>query len=124
MMLWVKLKAYDKRSLIKYTDRVVLAFRIGGNFLVRGPVYLPTKLVKYTVNKSPHIDKKSRDQLEVRTHNRLIIVIGAYRFVMPKLLAMDLPQGVFAEIKTVLANSGDARHRSGATNLATLLRKQ
>ncbi|AUG34160.1 30S ribosomal protein S10 [Candidatus Hodgkinia cicadicola] len=124
MMLWVKLKAYNKESLIEYADRVVLAFRIGGNFSVRGPVYLPTKLVKYTVNKSPHIDKKSRDQLEVRTHNRLIIVIGAYRFVMPKLLAIDLPQGVFAEIKAVLANSGDARYRSGANNSVTLARKQ
>lgn len=91
---------------------------------MRGPVYLPTKIVKYTVNKSPHIDKKSRDQLEVRTHNRLIMVTGAYRFVMPKLLAMGLPRGVFAEMRVVLANSGDVRYRSGATNLVTLLRKQ
>lgn len=108
----------------EYTDRVVLAFRAGANFSVRGPVYLPTKIVKYTVNKSPHIDKKSRDQLEVRTHNRLIIVIGAYRSVMPRLLAIDLPQGVFAQMKVILANSADARYRSGATNLVTLPRKR
>ncbi|XXN13580.1 MAG: 30S ribosomal protein S10 [Candidatus Hodgkinia cicadicola] len=124
MMLWIKLKAYNKESLNEYTDRVVLAFRLGANFSVRGPVYLPTEIVKYTVNKSPHIDKKSRDQLEVRTHNRLIIVIGAYRFVMPRLLAIDLPRGVFAQMKVILANSADARCRSGATNLVTLPRKR
>ncbi|AHL30857.1 MAG: putative 30S ribosomal subunit protein S10 [Candidatus Hodgkinia cicadicola] len=124
MMLWIKLKAYNKESLTKYTNRIVLAFRAAGNFSVRGPVYLPTKIVKYTVNKSPHIDKKSRDQLEVRVHNRLIIVIGAYRFVMPKLLAINLPQGVFAEMRLILANSGDVRYRSGAANLVTLPRKQ
>ncbi|XXM93267.1 MAG: 30S ribosomal protein S10 [Candidatus Hodgkinia cicadicola] len=113
MMLWIKAKAYSKEPLADYIDRLMLAFRAKGRVLIQGPVFLPTKIVKYTVNKSPHIDKKSRDQLEVRTHNRLITVIGAYRLVMRKLLAIDLPEGLFVEMKLVLSNPRDARYRSG-----------
>ncbi len=91
---------------------------------MRGPVYLPTKIVKFAVNKSPHIGKKSRDQLEIRTRDRLIIIAGAYRFAMPKLLAIDLPQGVFAQMKLVLANNRDARYRSGLARTLTLPRRQ
>ncbi|AUG91507.1 30S ribosomal protein S10 [Candidatus Hodgkinia cicadicola] len=67
--------------------------------------------------------QKSGDQLEVGARNGLIIVIGAYRFVTPKLLATSLPRGVFAKMRLILANSGDARRRSLATNLVTLLRR-
>ncbi|ATY93561.1 30S ribosomal protein S10 [Candidatus Hodgkinia cicadicola] len=113
MILWIRIKAYNKKPLNEYIDKIALMFRFGGNFTVRGPTYLPTRIVKFTVNKSPHIDKKSRDQLEIRVHTRVIVVTGTYRYVMPKFLSIDLPEGVFVEMTPILANPMDARYRSG-----------
>ncbi|XXM90093.1 30S ribosomal protein S10 [Candidatus Hodgkinia cicadicola] len=115
MILWIRAKAYSKVPLDDFVEKVLVAFGFGGNFLVRGPTYLPTKVKKFTVNKSPHIDKKSRDQLEIRTHNRLIIISGAYRVVMSKVLAMELPKGLFIEMTPILAKPRDARYCSGKT---------
>ncbi|XXN13739.1 MAG: 30S ribosomal protein S10 [Candidatus Hodgkinia cicadicola] len=117
MILRIKAKAYSIQPITEYVDRIIMAFRLEHNFVIQGPVYLPTKIVKYTVNKSPHIDKKSRDQLEVRTHNRLIVVKGAYRLIMPKFIEIDLPKGLFVEMKMVLARTRDVRYRSGLLQL-------
>ncbi|WGS83396.1 MAG: 30S ribosomal protein S10 [Candidatus Hodgkinia cicadicola] len=113
--MWIKAKAFNKTQLAEYVDRLVLAFRPDDRFAIKGPIYLPTKIVKFTVNKSPHVDKKSRDQLEIRTHNRLVIVIGAYRMVVPRMLKLELPEGVFVEMRPFLATAGDLRYLSGNT---------
>ena len=67
----IRLRAYDSKLLDNSTSEIInTAKRTGAK--VRGPIPLPTKNKKFTVNKSPFIDKKSRDQLEIRTHNRLL----------------------------------------------------
>ena len=67
----IRLRAFDNKLLDSSTGDIInTAKRTGAK--VKGPIPLPTKLEKFTVNKSPHVDKKSRDQLEIRTHNRLI----------------------------------------------------
>ncbi|XXN19702.1 MAG: 30S ribosomal protein S10 [Candidatus Hodgkinia cicadicola] len=113
MILWIRVKAYSKKPLNEYIDKIAATFRFDDSFNVRGPTYLPTRITKFTINKSPHIDKKSRDQLEIRVHTRVIVVTGAYRVVMSKFLAIDLPKGVFVEMTPILANPMDARYRSG-----------
>ena len=66
---------------------------------VKGPIPLPTKYEKFTVNKSPHVDKKSRDQLEMRTHNRLIDIIDPTPQTVDALMKLDLSAGVEVDIK-------------------------
>ena len=70
----IRLRAFDGKLLDNSTGDIInTAKRTGAK--VKGPIPLPTRFEKFTVNKSPHIDKKSRDQLEIRTHNRLIDII-------------------------------------------------
>ena len=70
----IRLRAYDSKLLDNSTSEIIdTAKRTGAK--VRGPIPLPTRNEKFTVNKSPHVDKKSRDQLEIRTHNRLLDII-------------------------------------------------
>ena len=70
----IRLKAFDHRLLDQSTGEIVnTARRTGAQ--VRGPIPLPTRIRKYTVNRSPHIDKKSREQFETRTHKRLIDIV-------------------------------------------------
>ena len=66
---------------------------------VKGPIPLPTRFERFTVNKSPHIDKKSRDQLEIRTHNRLIDIIDPTPQTVDALMKLDLSAGVEVDIK-------------------------
>ena len=70
----IRLRAFDNKLLDNSTGEIInTAKRTGAK--VKGPIPLPTRFEKFTVNKSPHIDKKSRDQFEIRTHNRLIDII-------------------------------------------------
>ena len=70
----IRLRAYDNKLLdTSAADIINTAKRTGAK--VRGPIPLPTRMEKFTVNKSPHVDKKSRDQFEIRTHNRLLDII-------------------------------------------------
>ena len=70
----IKLRAYDNKVLDKSTEEIVNTVkRTGAN--IKGPIPLPTKIERYTVLRSPHIDKKSREQFETRTHKRLIDII-------------------------------------------------
>ena len=94
----IRLSAYDNKLLdISAADIINTAKRTGAK--VRGPIPLPTKMEKFTVNKSPHVDKKSRDQLEIRTHNRLLDIIDPTPQTIDALMKLDLSAGVEVDIK-------------------------
>ena len=94
----IRLKAFDHRVLDQTTMEIVsTARRTGAN--VKGPIPLPTRFEKFTVNKSPHVDKKSRDQFEIRTHNRLIDIIDPTPQTVDALMKLDLSAGVEVDIK-------------------------
>ncbi len=94
----IRLRAYDNKLLdISASDIINTAKRTGAK--VRGPIPLPTRMEKFTVNKSPHVDKKSRDQLEIRTHNRLLDIIDPTPQTVDALMKLDLSAGVEVDIK-------------------------
>ena len=94
----IRLKAFDHRVLDTSTREIVAtAKRTGAQ--VRGPIPLPTKIEKFTVNRSPHIDKKSREQFEMRTHKRLIDITEPTPKTIDALMNLNLPAGVDIEIK-------------------------
>ena len=94
----IRLRAYDNKLLYtSATDIINTAKRTGAK--VRGPIPLPTKKEKFTVNKSPHVDKKSRDQFEIRTHNRLLDIIDPTPQTVDALMKLDLSAGVEVDIK-------------------------
>ncbi len=94
------LKAYDHRILDYSTGEIVAtAKRTGAR--VRGPVPLPTKMEKFTVLRSPHIDKKSREQFELQTHKRLIDILDCPPQTVDALMKLELSAGVDVEIKLV-----------------------
>ena len=87
----------DPRHLTSTIEIISTAKRTGAK--IRGPIPLPTKNEKFTVNKSPHVDKKSRDQLEIRTHNRLLDIIDPTPQTIDALMKLDLSAGVEVDIK-------------------------
>ena len=92
------LKAYDNKILDLSTEEIVnTAKRTGAQ--VKGPIPLPTRIERYTVLRSPHIDKKSREQFESRTHKRLIDIIEPTPQTVEALMKLDLASGVDIEIK-------------------------
>jgi len=94
----IRLKAFDHRVLDSSTTEIVdTATRTGAE--VRGPIPLPTKIEKYTVLRSPHVDKKSREQFEIRTHKRLLDIIDPTPQTVDALMKLDLASGVDVEIK-------------------------
>ena len=94
----IRLKAFDHRVLDQSTGEIVqTAKRTGAQ--VRGPIPLPTRIEKYTVLRSPHIDKKSREQFEIRTHKRLLDIIDPTPQTGDALMKLDLAAGVDVEIK-------------------------
>jgi len=94
----IKLRAYDHRLLDQSTQEIVsAALRTGAE--INGPIPLPTAISKYTVNRSPHVDKKSREQFETRTHKRLLDIINPTAQTVDALMKLDLPAGVDVEIK-------------------------
>ena len=94
----IRLKAYDYRILDQSTGEIVnTARRTGAR--VRGPIPLPTLIEKFTVNRSPHIDKKSREQFEMRTHKRLLDIVDPTPQTVDALMKLDLAAGVDVEIK-------------------------
>ena len=94
----IKLRAYDHRLLDQSTLEIVQAAQRTGAEVV-GPVPLPTAIQKYTVNRSPHVDKKSREQFEIRTHKRLLDIASPTAQTVDALMKLDLPAGVDVEIK-------------------------
>lgn len=94
----IRLKAYDHRLLDQSVKEIVnTAKRTGAQ--VRGPIPLPTNIGRFTVLRSPFIDKKSREQFEIRTHKRLIDIIDWLPQTVDALMKLDLASGVDVEIK-------------------------
>ena len=94
----VRLRAYDHRVLDQSTKEIVnTAKRTGAQ--VRGPIPLPTRIEKFCVLRSPHVDKKSREQFEMRTHKRLLDIVDPTPQTIDALMKLDLAAGVDVEIK-------------------------
>ena len=94
----IRLRAYDYRVLDKSTaDIVETAKRTGAR--VAGPIPLPTRIEKFTVNRSPHVDKKSMDQFELRTHKRLLDIVDPTARTVDELKKLNLPSGVDITIR-------------------------
>ena len=94
----IRLKAFDHRLLDQSTVEIVnTAKRTGA--LVRGPIPLPTRIEKFTVLRSPHVDKNAREQFEIRTHKRLLDIIDPTPQTVDALMKLDLAAGVDVEIK-------------------------
>lgn len=95
----IRLKAYDHKLLDQSAREIVdTAQRTGAK--IAGPIPLPTQINKYTVLRSPHVDKKSREQFEVRTHKRLLDILEPTQQTLDALMKLDLSAGVDVEIKT------------------------
>jgi small subunit ribosomal protein S10 len=94
----IKLKAYDHRLLDRSTVEIIETVRRTGA-IVLGPVPLPTEINRWTVLRSPHVDKKSREQFEIRTHKRLVDIVNPNQRTIDALMKLDLPAGVDVEIK-------------------------
>ena len=94
----IRLRAYDNKLLdISAADIINTAKRTGAK--VRSPIPLPTRMEKFTVNKSPHVDKKSREQFELRTHIRMMDIIEPTPQTVDALMKLDLASGVNVDIK-------------------------
>jgi len=94
----IKLKSYDHAMIDKSASDIVRTARDTGA-QTRGPVPLPTRRHVYTVLRSPHVDKKSREQFEMRIHKRLIDILRSTPQTIDALMRLDLPAGVDVEIK-------------------------
>ncbi len=94
----IRLRAYDCRVLDRSVAEIVeTAKRTGAK--VAGPIPLPTRIEKFTVNRSPHVDKKSMDQFEIRTHKRLLDIVDPTARTVDELKKLNLPAGVDITIK-------------------------
>ena len=94
----IRLKAYDYRLLDQSATEIVdTAQRTGAH--IAGPIPLPTHIQRFTVLRSPHVDKKSREQFEIRTHKRLLDIFEPTPQTVDALMRLDLPAGVDVEIK-------------------------
>jgi small subunit ribosomal protein S10 len=94
----IKLRAFDHRSLDSSIREIVSTAKRTGAKVI-GPIPLPTRIEKFTVNRSPHIDKTSREQFEVRTHKRLLDIVNPTPQTVDALMKLDLSAGVDVEIK-------------------------
>lgn len=94
----IRLKAFDHKLLDQSTLEIVeTAKRTGAR--LSGPIPLPTKIERYTVLRSPHVDKKSREQFEIRTHKRLLDILEPSQQTIDALMKLELSAGVDVEIK-------------------------
>ena len=94
----IRLKAFDYKLIDQSAMEIVDTAKRSGA-IVRGPVPLPTKIERYNVLRSPHVNKTSRDQFEIRTHQRLMDIIDPTDKTVDALMKLDLPAGVDVEIK-------------------------
>ena len=94
----IKLKSYDHNLVDKSAEKIVKTVRSTGA-VVTGPIPLPTRKKVFTVLRSPHVDKKSREQFEIRTHKRLMDILDPTPQTVDALMKLDLPAGVDVEIK-------------------------
>ncbi len=98
MRLRIKLRAYDHQLLDSSVNDIVQTAKETGA-RVAGPIPLPTEINKFTVLRGPHVDKKSREQFEMRTHKRLIDILDPTQQTVDSLMKLDLSSGVDVEIK-------------------------
>jgi small subunit ribosomal protein S10 len=95
----IRLKAYDYKLLDQSVGEIIdTVMRTGAR--VAGPIPLPTRINKYTVLRSPHVNKKSREQFEIRTHKRLLDILEPTQQTLDALMKLDLSAGVDVEIRT------------------------
>ncbi|HAW08532.1 MAG: 30S ribosomal protein S10 [Chloroherpetonaceae bacterium] len=94
----IKLKSFDHNLIDQSAGRIVQTLKQTGALVV-GPVPLPTRKSVYTVNRSPHVDKKSREQFELKTHKRLIDIFNSSQKTIDALMRLELPAGVDVEVK-------------------------
>ena len=94
----ISLRAYDHILLDKSTDKIVKTAKSTGA-IISGPIPLPTKRSIYTVLRSPHVDKKSREQFQTKIHKRMVDIINSTPKTVESLMKLDLPAGVVIEIK-------------------------
>ncbi|MCY4672992.1 MAG: 30S ribosomal protein S10 [Bacteroidetes bacterium] len=94
----IKLKSYDHSLIDRSAEKIIKTVKSTGA-VVSGPIPLPTKKVIYTVLRSPHVNKKSREQFESRSHKRLIDILSTSTKTVDALLKLELPSGVDVEIK-------------------------
>jgi len=94
----IRLKAYDHKILDQSVGEIIGTVR-KTDAKVAGPIPLPTKISRYTVLRSPHVDKKSREQFEIRTHKRVIDILDPTQQTLDALTKLDLSPGVDVEIK-------------------------
>lgn len=94
----IKLKSYDHNLIDKSAEKIIKTVKSTGA-VVSGPIPLPTDKTIFTVNKSVHVDKKSREQFETRSHKRLIDILSTGSQTVDALMKLELPSGVDVEIK-------------------------
>ena len=115
----IRLKAFDHRILDTSTKEIVsTAKRTGAT--VRGPIPLPTRIERFTVNRSPHVNKKSREQFEIRTHKRMLDIVDPTPQTVDALMKLDLAAGVDVEIKlgsVIMLRSGLLTKKVGMTQV-------
>ncbi|MBI1807998.1 MAG: 30S ribosomal protein S10 [Ignavibacteria bacterium] len=93
----IKLKSYDHTLIDKSAEKIIKTVKSTGA-IVSGPIPLPTKRTLYTVLRSPNVDKKSREQFEMRSHKRLIDILNSSNKTVDSLMKLELPAGVDVEI--------------------------
>ncbi|WP_458700215.1 30S ribosomal protein S10 [Sulfurospirillum sp. 1307] len=96
----LKLKAYDHRVLDRSVAAIIEAVKRTGAE-IRGPIPMPTKIKRYTVLKSPHVNKKSREQFEMRVHARMIDIVSATTDTIDSLMKLDLAPEVNVEVRAM-----------------------
>jgi small subunit ribosomal protein S10 len=94
----IKLKSYDHNLVDKSCERIVRAVKTTGA-IVNGPIPLPTRKEKYTVLKSPHVNKKAREQFQLCTYKRLVDIYSSSSKTIDALMKLELPSGVDVQIK-------------------------
>ena len=94
----IRLEAYDHEAIDQATESIIEAARLTG-VQVSGPIPLPTRCERYTVLRSPHVNKKAREQFEIRTHRRLLDIVDPTPQTVDALMKLDLAAGVDVEIK-------------------------
>jgi small subunit ribosomal protein S10 len=109
----IRLKAFDHRVLDQATGDIADTARRTGA-LIRGPIPLPTRIEKFTVNRSPHVDKKSREQFEVRTYKRLLDIVQPTPQTVDALMKLDLAAGCRRGDQTGLMAAAQRLNRSQA----------
>ncbi len=95
----IRLQAYEHQILDQSVNEILEAAKRTGS-MVAGPIPLPTRVERWTVNRSPHVDKKSMDQFEMRTHKRMLDIVNPTAKTVDELKKLSLPAGVDITIKT------------------------